>query len=526
MASGRPNVLAVVAAVCVASYGMSAYGISASQAVGVPVLSGSQREASPLPYDLNGDGYAEVVPGAPGERLSGAYDAGMLHVLPGTPSGATGTGSVAIHEDTPGVPGVIEEEVGSGFGQAMASGDFNGDGYADVAVSGIHEDLGFGAVWVFPGSAHGLRTNAKVLELPDAVRTASDPPLNFGFALAAGDFDGDGRDDLAIGTAHWSGLGQVYVYHGAASGDLVHRGDYSQATAGVPGVHKPGDAFGSALAAGDANGDGRDDLAVGAPYDYEDRGWATGSVTMLYGSSDGLTGSGAQRWSKDSAGVPGSPGRHDDSADDAPDLFGWRLALGDLDGDSRADLAVGAPGSPVTVDGVRKWDAGTATVLYADGSGIGVTGATQVSQQTAGMPGVAGQRDGFSAALAAGDSDGDGDAELAVYSHGDTYVTVVPGGPTGLRYGGAKAWTQNSPGIPGTTEARDWWGSSLRFVDVRGTGQASLVVGAVGENRRQGALTVIPGSSAGLTAAGAQFFSQDSPGVPGTAETSDAFGTL
>lgn len=521
MTSGRPSVLAVAAAICVATY-----GISGSQAVAATGAAAERAATAPLPYDLNGDGYAEVVTGAPGERLSGADHAGMLHVLPGTPSGATGTGSLAIHEDTPGVPGVIEEEVGSGFGEVMASGDFNGDGYADVAVSGTHENFGEGAVWIFPGSAHGLRTNAKILKFPDAVRTASDPSPNFGFALAAGDFDGDGRDDLAIGTAPPSGLGQVYVFHGTARGDLVHKGDYSQATSGVPGVHKPADAFGSALAAGDANGDGRDDLAIGAPGDFEDRGWATGSVTMLYGGADGLSGSGAQRWSKDSAGVPGSPGRFDDSADDEPDYFGWRLVLGDLNGDARADLAVGAPGSPVTVDGVRKRDAGTVTVLYSDGSGVGVTGATQVSQQTAGMPGTAGQEDLLGVVLAAGDADGDGDAELAVYSHGDTYVTVVPGGPTGLRYGSARAWTQNSPGIPGTTEPRDEWGGHLRFVDVRGTGQASLLVGAEGENRERGALTVIPGSGTGLTATGAQYFSQDSPGVPGTAEIWDSFGTL
>jgi len=175
------------------------------------------------------------------------------------------------------------------------------------------------------------------------------------------------------------------------------------------------------------------------------------------------------------------------------------------------------------VDGVRKRDAGTVNVLYSNGSLIDTPSAVHVSQQTSGMPGVSGQEDRFGTTLAAGDATGDGRAELAIYSPGDTYVTVVPGGPL---FGSARAWTQNSSGVPGTTESGDQWGASLRFGHVKSAGRASLIVGASGENTGQGACTVIHGSDTGLTATGAQYFSQDTSGVPGTAEPGDTFGSF
>lgn len=87
-----------------------------------------------------------------------------------------------------------------------------------------------------------------------------------------------------------------------------------------------------------------------------------------------------------------------------------------------------------------------------------------------------------------------------------------------------KAWTQDSPGIPGSSEAGDNWGGALRFSDVKGTGYCSLVVGASGENSGRGAITAIHGTSAGLTGTGAQWFSQDTTGVPGVGEPGDHFG--
>jgi len=483
--------------------------------------------AKAAPYDINGDGYRDVVVGSPGENLGSDTDAGMFHVLYSNAAGVTGAGSVAITQDTPGVPGSPED--GDQLGWTNTSGDFNTDGYADVAVAANAEDLGSavyaGMVLVFYGSATGLRTD-NVLSL-EVARTE----LYFGDALAAGDFNGDGWDDLAAGGPWHDGgpgydSGSTFVFYGGSTGLSTSYQEYYQGN-NVPGIPGLYDGFGWTLSAGDVNGDSSSDLVIGAVSDWEDLGWSTGSVTVLYGNPAGLNANhDGQRFSKETYGVPGSGGHFDIGAGDWPDDFGFQAALADFTGDGKADLAVGAPGSPVYVDGVRKRDAGTFTVLYSDGAQISITGAVQVTQQTAGMPGTAGYEDYLGSALAPGDADGDGAVELAAYSPGDTYVTVVPGGSGGLVYTSAKGWTQNSSGIPGTSESGDYWGSSLRFEDIKNVGRASLIVGANGENNFRGAFTVIHSTSTGLTGTGAQAFSQDSSGVPGTAEVNDAFGTF
>jgi hypothetical protein len=481
----------------------------------------------PLPYDVNGDGYAETVIGVPFENLGSLDVAGMFHLLYGSSSGPKASGSLGIHQDTPGVPGTVERN--DQLGTANTSGDFNGDGFADVAVSASWEALGTadfaGMVLIFYGSAGGLRTdNVAAIDAHDGGL----PTLEFayfGSSLAAGDFNGgyrgDGRDDLAVGSPR-AGPGYVSIFHGSDTG-LRYREILSQDTQDVPGSNQDWDGFGHALAVGDADGDGnRDDLAIGVPAEREDLGWSTGAVTVLYGAVYGLIKNGSQRWTKNSPGVPGIPGST--SSTDEPDRFGYALAFGDFNRDGSDDLAVGAPGSPVAVDGVRKRDAGTVTVLYSDGWQLATTNAAQITQQTSGIPGISGAVDRFGFTLAAGDHNGDRDDELAIYSPGDTYVTVVPGTSGGLAYSGAKTWTQNTSGIPGTTEPGDYWGISLRFAHVKNATWASLLVGAPEENGKAGACTVIHGSGSGLTATGAQYFSQNTSGIPGTAELEDRFG--
>ncbi|HEY2793746.1 MAG TPA: hypothetical protein VGJ28_15385, partial [Micromonosporaceae bacterium] len=170
--------------------------------------------------------------------------------------------------------------------------------------------------------------------------------------------------------------------------------------------------------------------------------------------------------------------------------------------------------------------AGTVTILYSSGSKIVTTGATEVTQSTAGMPGNPGKGDQMGSTMATGDSNGDGYADLAIYSPGDYYVTIVKGSASGLSYATAAAFTENSTGIAGSDHATDDWGLSLRFESFKGAGPQGLAVGADGTSSGKGSVTVLYSTTAGLTGTGSTYLDQNSPGVPGTAENGDAMGSF
>jgi hypothetical protein len=226
----------------------------------------------------------------------------------------------------------------------LARGDFNGDDLIDVAIGSPETNSGKGAVYIVEG-AGGTTTWTEDTTGILGVAGSDD---NFGASLAVGDFNNDGYDDLAIGTpaADDSGStdsGAVHVLYGSSSG-LTDAGDqlWHQDVSGIEGVAEASDYMGDALTVGDFNCDGYDDLAIGVPREdivITSSITDAGAVNVIFGSSAGLS-TVDSIWEQGSGGVDGTAEDNDN--------FGAALAAGNFNGDSSSsiecdDLAIGAP---------------------------------------------------------------------------------------------------------------------------------------------------------------------------------------
>src|SRR3954447_23916975 len=205
---------------------------------------------------------------------------------------------------------------------------------------------------------------------------------------------------------------------------------------------------------------------------------------------------------------------------------------GDFNGDGNSDLAVGAPGE----DLAGRVAAGQVHVFYgkSDAACFGrapvFAGARSqaFTQDTTGVPGVARERDRFGAAFAAGDLDRDGFDDLAIGAPGDAggagTVLVLRGSPAGLVTSGARLVRQGAGGVPGAEEDGDEFGASL-LMPVHTVSVPFLAIGAPGESlgaaRNAGAVSVLYAPNANRAP---HQLTQDTPGIPGRAETGDGFG--
>ena len=390
---------------------------------------------APIP-DLDGDGVAELAVGATGDDDGPDDDAGAVWIL-----FLNDEGRVKHHRKiSPGVSGFngslndFDE-----FGASLAVvGDLDNDGVPELAVGAPFDDDGsgddLGAVWIlFLNSDGTVDREQKISAREGSFAGDLDDFDLFGDSLEAiGDIDGDGVEDLAVGApndddGNGDNTGAVWLLSLEVDGTVKAESKISKEAGGFDGNAGPADRFGAALAApGDIDGDGTNDLVVGAPFD-DDGGTDVGAVWILFLDTDG----GVREYTKISdASGPEGGNRN------VADRFGFSVTgIGDLNGDLIPDIAVGAPNDD---DGGT--DNGAVWTLFLNRDGT-AKGFAKISERFGGFSGEIFPADHFGTSVVnAGDLDGDGISDLFVGAP-DTDIGGTDAGA---------AWVVFSDGIPST----------------------------------------------------------------------------
>jgi hypothetical protein len=487
--------------------------LSGLSLVGLTTSAASAQTGPAKPYDFNGDGYTDLAIGSPYGKVGSVTSAGFVNVVYGSSAGlATGTRQV-IHQSLGWVPGAGEAY--DHFAESLASGDFDQDGFADLAVGVPDEDTtagkNAGSVTLLWGSPSGLAA-ATAEEEFDAPAAGN----RWGEAVAVGDIEGDGHAELFVTAPGMSAFKWLFFFSAGtptakAASPAAGRDGRPGKTVGRPakegrakegrakeGRAEQGRATGGAttlslqdvdyslLTTGDVTGDGHDDVV----YAWFDSDWSE---------------------PEERRGFVVYPGVVDPELDPQGDLgppsgvltHVGAVAVGDFDGDSFGDVAVGQTPDSIHVGGQVAVFPGAATNVTPDASYV-------ISQETAAVPGDGEAGDAFGASLAAGDVNKDGTADLAVGSPTEEVNTqtnhgvavVAYGSATGLTGTGSQQLSQDTAGVPGSGESGDLFGTQVSLLDDDNDGFADLIGGAPAENAGDGMTSWLKGTATGVTGTG------------------------
>ena len=425
----------------------------------------------------DGDGYPDLAIGIPCRDYGPSLCAGMVGVAYGLIDGLDYVNGQTFDLSTPGMIG--DPGMNNYYGQALADGDFNGDGYVDLAVGvpgkAYTPATNTGIVSILYGSSSGYSGSSS--QYMDQAQFGINTPETgdrFGAALAAGDFNGDGYDDLAVGVpgqdlVSIESAGIVDVVYGQSGGIPADGFDSDEWVAVLQGLWieeapEAGDYFGEVLASGDFDGDGYDDLVIGVPGEDLTVGVTSytdaGVVQVVYGSAAGLSFDGDELFYQGHEGLQDGP--------ENDDRFGAALAVGNFNGGSYDDLAIGAPREDFSAS-----EAGFVHVLWADWSGLTPDNDLVLSQGL-----IAGQsyetNDHFGWSLATGDFNNDEKDDLAIGAPGQDVSGRDQAGSVHVFNGSAftAVFTQDNP-LPMSADQFGW---ALAAADFDQNGYADLVV--------------------------------------------------